>query len=75
MSQATPELLRKGILFILFGLAVAVLPYVLTAPSLHTVLFACSLVGWFTLSMGVTLVFRHLRPRKPKDLVKPVTKL
>jgi hypothetical protein len=42
---------------------------------LHTFLFAFSLLGWFLLAMGGTLVFRHLRPRKPSTNVKPVAKL
>jgi len=75
MTESTTAMLQKGLLFIIFGAAIAVLPYVLTAPTLHTVLFAFSLLGWFLLAMGGTLAFRHLRPRKPSTNVKPVAKL
>jgi len=51
-KKANTELLYKGVLCALIGLAVLISPYFMNAPDLKSIVGGASLVGWFSLVLG-----------------------
>ena len=51
-KKANTELLYKGVLCALIGLAVLISPYFMNAPDLRSIVGGASLVGWFSLVLG-----------------------
>ena len=56
-------LLHKGLLCALIGLAVLVSPFFIQSAALREVVAGSSLVGWFSLVLGLALVGQSLRLR------------
>ena len=63
-TQANSDLLQKGILIALIGLAVLLSPYFIKSPELQAIVAASSLVGWFALVLGVALIGRYVLQRR-----------
>lgn len=62
-TKANNELLFKGIVCALIGLAVLVSPYFITSPSLQGIVSASRWVGWFALVLGLAFVGLYARRR------------
>ncbi|MDP2449762.1 MAG: hypothetical protein Q8M93_10585 [Polaromonas sp.] len=62
-SKANNELLVKGLLCVLIGLAVLVSPYFITSPGMQGIVANSSLVGWFALVLGLGFVAVYVRRR------------
>jgi len=63
-TQANSDLLQKGILIALIGLAVLLAPYFVKSPELQAIVAASSLVGWFALVLGVALIGQYVLRRR-----------
>lgn len=63
-AKANTDLLQKGILIALIGLAVLLAPYFIKSPELLVIVAASSLVGWFALVLGVALIVRYVLRRR-----------
>lgn len=63
-AKADTDLLQKGILIALIGLAVLLSPYFIKSPELLAIVAASSLVGWFALVLGVALIGRYVLRRR-----------
>jgi uncharacterized membrane protein HdeD (DUF308 family) len=63
-AQANTDLLQKGILITLIGLAVLLSPYIIKSPELQAIVAASSLVGWFALVLGLALIGRYVLQRR-----------
>jgi hypothetical protein len=70
MSKLNNDLLIKGVLCALIGLTVLISPYFLRSPELQSFVSSASLVGWFGLMMGVTLLVRYAKELKGKGKAK-----
>lgn len=64
MTTPNKDLLVKGILCACIGLAVVGAPYLVHAPVVRATLASVSLIGWFVLAMGVTLLMRHIKAHR-----------
>jgi uncharacterized membrane protein HdeD (DUF308 family) len=64
LTRANHDLLQKGILIALIGLAVLLSPYFIKSPELQTIVAASSLVGWFALVLGIALIVRYVLRRR-----------
>ncbi len=69
-DKASNELLFKGILCALIGVAVLVSPYFITSPGMQGIVAKASLVGWFALVLGGAFIGlyvwrRMAAPTKP----------
>jgi len=68
--KANNELLQKGVLCVLIGLAVLISPAFLTSPDMRGIVAASALVGWFSLVLGCAFlglyIRRHLAARKTR---------
>ncbi|HEX5286972.1 MAG TPA: hypothetical protein VFW43_08660 [Polaromonas sp.] len=62
-NKANNELLFKGILCALIGLAVLTSPYFITSPGMQGIVAKSSLVGWFALVLGCALIGLYVRRR------------
>ena len=61
--QANNDLLIKGILCIFIGLGVLVSPHYINSPGMQDIVAKASLVGWFSLVLGVAFTGLHVRRR------------
>ncbi len=62
-NRANNELLIKGILCALIGLAVLIFPYFIQSPDMQSTVADASLVGWFALVLGCAFIGLYLRRR------------
>lgn len=62
-NKANNELLFKGILCALIGLAVLTSPYFITSPGMQGIVAKSSLVGWFALVLGCAFIGLYVRRR------------
>jgi len=62
-KKANNDLLIKGILCILIGLGVLVSPYYINSPGMQGIVAKASLVGWFSLVLGVAFTGLYVRRR------------
>ncbi len=62
-SKANNELLFKGILCALIGLAVLIAPYFIKSPGMQGTVANASLVGWFALVLGCAFIGVYGRRR------------
>lgn len=62
-SKANNELLFKGLLCALIGLAVLISPYFITSPGMQGIVAGASLVGWFALVLGIAFIGVYARRR------------
>lgn len=60
-GKANNELLFKGILCMLIGLAVLLSPYFITSPGMQNIEAQSVLVGWFALVLGLAFTAVYLR--------------
>jgi len=58
------DLLIKGIVVALIGLAVLLAPYLSKSPEMQTLLAGSALVGWFALVLGIAFIVQHLLRRR-----------
>lgn len=58
-----PVLLHKGVLIALIGLAVLISPHFIQSPALQQAVAGSSLVGWFSLVLGLAFIGQHLWQR------------
>jgi hypothetical protein len=68
--KADNELLLKGALCVLIGLAVLIAPYVVASPGVQHVVAQASVVGWFALVLGcgfVAVVGRRRLAARTRD--------
>jgi uncharacterized membrane protein HdeD (DUF308 family) len=66
-AQANTDLLQKGILIALIGLAVLLSPYFIKSPELQAIVASSALVGWFALVLGLALIGRYVLRRRSKQ--------
>lgn len=62
-NKANNELLFKGVLCALIGLAVLTSPYFITSPGMQGIVAKSSLVGWFALVLGCAFIGLYVRRR------------
>jgi VIT1/CCC1 family predicted Fe2+/Mn2+ transporter len=55
-NKASNELLIKGALCALIGVAVLVSPHLIVSPGVQGVVAKAALVGWFALALGVAFI-------------------
>jgi uncharacterized membrane protein HdeD (DUF308 family) len=60
-NKANNELLFKGVLLILIGLAVLISPYFIQSPGMQGTVAGAAVVGWFALVLGVAFCGVYLR--------------
>jgi uncharacterized membrane protein HdeD (DUF308 family) len=65
--KAHNELLQKGILIALIGLAVLIAPAFMAASPVREVIASSAVVGWFALVLGAAFVVLYLRRRASGD--------
>ncbi|MBI3533426.1 MAG: hypothetical protein HY068_13335 [Burkholderiales bacterium] len=58
------DLLIKGIVVALIGLAVLLAPYLSKSPEMQTLLAGSALIGWFALVLGIAFIVQHLLRRR-----------
>ncbi|HCY17104.1 MAG TPA: hypothetical protein DHV21_14215 [Curvibacter sp.] len=63
-DKNTNDLLIKGIVIALIGLAVLLAPYFSKSPELQTILAGSALVGWFALVLGVAFIVQYVLRRR-----------
>lgn len=74
MPKPHQNLLVKGILCSLAGAVLVLAQYVPKSHALQNIMFWASLIGWFVLMMGVTLVVRYAKAMKALNQPAPATK-
>ena len=62
-KKANGDLLLKGVLCVLIGLAVLVSPHFIKSPGMQDIVAKASLVGWFALVLGVAFIGLYVRRR------------
>jgi uncharacterized membrane protein HdeD (DUF308 family) len=62
--KSDQDLLLKGIVIILIGLAVLLAPHFTISPALQNLLAGSTLVGWFALVLGSALLVRYFLRRR-----------
>ena len=62
-SKANNELLFKGLLCALIGLAVLISPWFIKSPGMQSTVANASLVGWFALVLGCAFIGVYGRRR------------
>ena len=62
-NKANNELLQKGVLCVLIGVAVLISPAFLTSPGMRSIVAASALVGWFALVLGCAFLGLYIRRR------------
>lgn len=60
------DLLIKGIVVALIGLAVLLAPYFSKSPELQTILAGSTLVGWFALVLGGAFIVQYVLRRRAR---------
>ena len=70
-NKANNELLQKGILCVLIGLAVLISPAFLTSPGIRAIVASSSLVGWFALVLGCAFLGLYVRRRMAARKARP----
>jgi uncharacterized membrane protein HdeD (DUF308 family) len=60
LSQSSKEMLHKGVMCLLIGLAVLIAPRFMASPSFAGIVAQSALVGWFALILGAALIGRGL---------------
>jgi len=63
---ANKLLLHKGIMCALIGLAVLISPHFIQSPALQQAVGGSSLVGWFSLVLGLAFVGQYLWQRRSR---------
>lgn len=63
-TKADNELLQKGILIALIGLAVLVAPHFMAASPVRDTVAASAVVGWFALVLGAAFIGLYLVRRR-----------
>lgn len=61
--KANNELLLKGSLCLLIGLGVLISPYFINSPGMQGIVAKASLVGWFSLVLGIAFIGLYGRRR------------
>jgi len=61
--QANNDLMIKGILCVLIGLAVLVSPHYINSPGMQGIVAKASLVGWFALVLGCAFLGLSIKRR------------
>lgn len=69
--KANNELLQKGVLCVLIGLAVLISPAFLTSPGIRSIVAASALVGWFALVLGCAFLGLYIRRRMAARKTRP----
>jgi uncharacterized membrane protein HdeD (DUF308 family) len=64
LTRANHDLLQKGILITIIGLAVLLAPYFVRSPELKSIVANSALVGWFSLVLGLALLVRYVVQRR-----------
>jgi hypothetical protein len=64
--SANKLLLHKGVLCALIGLAVLISPHFIQSPALQQAVGGSSLVGWFSLVLGLAFVGQYLWQRRSR---------
>ena len=62
--KSDQDLLLKGIVILLIGLAVLLAPHVTRSPALQDLLAGSALVGWFALVLGGALLVQYFLRRR-----------
>ena len=62
--KADAELLQKGILLALIGLAVLLAPYFIQSPGMQGIVASSAVVGWFALVLGAAFVVLYVVRRR-----------
>jgi hypothetical protein len=62
-AKANKELLQKGLMLVVIGLAVLIGPYFMAPGGMRGMVASSSLVGWFGLALGVAFVLLYARRR------------
>lgn len=62
-NKADKDLLAKGAVCALIGVAVLVSPYFIHAPGVQEMVARASLTGWFALVLGVAFIGMYARRR------------
>jgi len=62
--KSDQDLLLKGIVILLIGLAVLLAPYFTRSPALQDLLAGSALVGWFALVLGGALLVQYFLRRR-----------
>lgn len=57
------EMLFKGVVCALIGAVILLAPYIARSPSVQELMHQATLVGWFSLVLGVALIVRALWQR------------
>lgn len=60
-AQADKELLFKAVLCALIGLGVLISPYFIQSPGMQGIVAQSSLVGWFSLALGIGFGIAYAR--------------
>jgi uncharacterized membrane protein HdeD (DUF308 family) len=60
-NKANNELLFKGVLCALIGLAVLISPWFIKSPGMQGIVANAALVGWFALVLGCAFIVVYLR--------------
>ena len=63
-TKANNELLQKGILLVLIGLAVLLAPYFIQSPGMQGIVASSAVVGWFALVLGAAFVVLYVVRRR-----------
>ncbi|MEO7127393.1 MAG: hypothetical protein ABI040_00755 [Rhodoferax sp.] len=70
-NKANSELLQKGVLCVLIGLAVLISPAFLTSAGMRDIVASAALVGWFALVLGCAFVGLYIRRRMVARKTRP----
>ncbi len=62
-GKANSELLQKGVLIALIGLAVLIAPAFMAATEMRAIVTSSYLVGWFALLLGGVFIAQHAARR------------
>ena len=60
LSKSSKEMLHKGVMCLLIGLAVLIAPRFMASQSFASIVSQSALVGWFAVILGAALVGRSL---------------
>lgn len=70
-NKADHDLLYKGILCALIGLAVLIAPAFMASPGMKAVVAGSSLVGWFALVLGGAFIGQYALRRRAAGKARP----
>lgn len=66
-TKANNELLFKGVMLAVIGLAVLISPGFISAPDMRATVAGAALVGWFALILGAAFIAQSLARRWAAD--------